>query len=368
MDPDLSFFARYPFMRGASQMVKDGGPSVDELLFDLAYERARTRGAERARSAVVSGDVPGADPATPSEALIEILSYVVARMIVSCTGDKYGARRLALAESKALSARLSKDDASAAKRVADELGIELSGNGDIDVHFTTYVQYASRFKDPTWKLVNQRLSGGFVSIEPEKLARLCEEALRLKIEAELPIEPSDDIVRAFHAPVAELKSVLEGRRLKFEGSGLKRVELSALPPCMKRILAQLQAGENAPHTARFAITSFLHTAGMDSEEIMRLFSTAPDFKEDKTRYQVEHITGKSSGTEYSPPTCATMQTWGICPLEEMDARCNHPTVTSPMGYYRWAARDVTRKQAPVQPEEKAIEATPESSPVTVSKE
>jgi len=66
---------------------------------------------------------------------------------------------------------------------------------------------------------------------------------------------------------------------------------------------------------------------------------APDFREDLTRYQVEHITGVTSGTAYSPPSCQAMQTFGIC--YDPDDTCRSrkkdgsARVTHPLNYYRF---------------------------------
>jgi DNA primase large subunit len=93
--------------------------------------------------------------------------------------------------------------------------------------------------------------------------------------------------------------------------------------------------------------SFLHAIGMDSEEIMKLFSAAPDFREDMTRYQVEHITGKTSGTEYSPPGCQAMKTYSICYNEDDWCRRERPDgsgryVNHPLSYYKWALKRKAR--------------------------
>jgi len=81
---------------------------------------------------------------------------------------------------------------------------------------------------------------------------------------------------------------------------------------MRKLLAMAQGGENVPHQGRFALTTFLHTLGMSADDIMKVFSVSPDFDPRKSRYQVEHITGVISGTEYTPPECRTMKTYGIC--------------------------------------------------------
>ena len=63
---------------------------------------------------------------------------------------------------------------------------------------------------------------------------------------------------------------------------------------------------------------------------MRLFATAPDFKESFTRYQVEHISGKTSGTQYSAPKCDTLVSTGVCPGP--NALCR--LIKHPISYYR----------------------------------
>lgn len=58
---------------------------------------------------------------------------------------------------------------------------------------------------------------------------------------------------------------------------------------------------------------------MSTDEIIDLYMVNPGFGEDITRYQTDHIRGETSPTEYSPPSCATMQSYGDC--VNMDDRC-----------------------------------------------
>jgi DNA primase large subunit len=110
------------------------------------------------------------------------------------------------------------------------------------------------------------------------------------------------------------------------------VTRDAFPPCMKDLLSELQRGLNLPHTARFALTSFLANLGYDKDKIMELYRMAPDFREELTRYQVEHITG-AGGTEYTSPSCKTMTTYGNC--YGKDKLCEY--VSHPLTYYRKAS-------------------------------
>jgi DNA primase large subunit len=74
---------------------------------------------------------------------------------------------------------------------------------------------------------------------------------------------------------------------------------------------------------------------LGNEEIYRVFGDVPDFAADVTRYQIEHITGTSSPTEYTPPECSTMKSYGICPGP--DRICL--TIKHPLSYYRIKGRE-----------------------------
>jgi DNA primase large subunit len=141
-----------------------------------------------------------------------------------------------------------------------------------------------------------------------------------------------------------------------ETSGEIRVE--AFPPCMKAIWGGIQAHVNIPHMGRFAIVTFLHKLGMDSEAILQFFAQVPDFDVNKSRYQIEHITGKiGGGTEYSSPGCSTMQTYGICPLDQRDEICLNE-IRHPLSYYRKKLRRIPPKPAAPPPAPAPKEVTP----------
>jgi DNA primase large subunit len=82
---------------------------------------------------------------------------------------------------------------------------------------------------------------------------------------------------------------------------------------------------------------------MSTNDILKVFSNAPDYQEDKTRYQVEHITGSSSSTSYKSPGCEKLRTYGICPVEKMDDLCKK--IHHPLSYYhaRWKKNKETKE-------------------------
>ena len=95
---ELSVLAKYPFLHDTKTYITENGPSVDELLEDLLYERARSIGIERLDNALKKRNVENRSLATESDCVMEILSYPLARMVVVCVGDTYFKRRYALGE------------------------------------------------------------------------------------------------------------------------------------------------------------------------------------------------------------------------------------------------------------------------------
>ena len=118
------------------------------------------------------------------------------------------------------------------------------------------------------------------------------------------------------------------------------IEESAFPPCIQALVCALTAGTNLTHAGRFSLTTFLHAIGMNVAGIAELYGRSPDFDIEKTMYQVEHITGRGgSGTEYTTPACAAMQTTGLC--VHSDKICE--TVGHPLSYYKKKKREVEKK-------------------------
>jgi DNA primase large subunit len=327
---DIVSYARYPFIPEALAYVREKGYSIDDIVSRPAYGRVRTRGKRRVLESLITQEAPKDDvPLQPEE---ELLSYPVARMLISISKDPYLIRRYAIWESKRAYGFLVNDREDILLSVGRDFSLPARVEGrDYVLHFTDYLRYAAPLRDPVWKLISRKIVNGMVYITKEAYARLIEEAIRERIHASPSTVPEPMAIQL--KPYAD-EVVLELNKLKSKmnmdvGGDVTR---EAFPPCMKYLLADLQKGVNLPHTARFALTSFLANLGYDKDQIMELYRMAPDFREDLTRYQVEHITG-AGGTEYTSPSCKTMTTYGNC--YGKDKLCEY--VNHPLTYYRRSA-------------------------------
>ncbi len=291
----------------------------------------------------------------------DLLSYPVARFIVASVGDKHLIKWFSHHEGERAKFFLHREDMDTVKDIGRELGLpenegpadmkakegkkrfpdvkrslhrERSGSetGTIWISFTDFLVSRKNISGPDWNLVNQKLVGGLVGVERKSYIRLIQERAKEKVEEGLDGHPPIPNNIRLKEMITSLKLKVEGRRKKYSPTELGKMTITRLPPCMRQILGMSQAGENIPHHARFALVTFLNAVGMSSEEIFKIFTTAPDFKEDIVRYQVEHITGGSSATSYHAPSCDTMKSGGVC--FNPDGLCGKEWLNTPLYYYK----------------------------------
>ncbi len=332
---ELITLAKFPFLKESKSYVKDNGLSVEELLDDPLYERAKFIGIERLDNAFKDKDVGNRSLATESDCIMELLSYPISRMIAVCIGDIYFKRRYALGEAVHAYKYLMSEPTSFLLNVSNEFNLDVRHSKNTNrliIYFTDYLHNTpTRYKK--WKMINRKMDKGYISITHKDLARLIQESLRFRINNELDERKCNQkIYNSFLPDIKRIQNIVSMHRKKIEAAPIGKLDINKLPPCMKDLLAAIQSGQNVPHMGRFALVAFLNSLKLDTNEILKLFSSAPDFEEERTRYQVEHITGNTSSTTYSPPGCEKMRTYGICPTEKMDDLCRFRR--HPLNYYK----------------------------------
>jgi len=319
---DLFKLAKYPFIAEAKEWVKNEKVSIDEILFDEIYERARVRGIERVRQAFERGFISNVALLNEIDCMMEIFSYPIARMIVVAIDNDYLLRRYALTEAKKAYEGLKEEEFEFIQMIAKEFDIELDGN---KIHFVDYLKYAPTW-DIKWKLVNKKLKAGYVFIRKNEVARILQEAIRKKIYNELVnLFAPPEVKKAFKDEIMEIRNKLILKQKK-EEIRKGEIKYEDFPPCMQSLISAIKSGLNVPHVGRFTIVTFLNAIGQSVDEILKLFSSSPDFNEEKTRYQIEHITGRISGTIYATPKCDTIRTWGLCNATEECRGIRHPLI------------------------------------------
>ena len=112
-------------------------------------------------------------------------------MFVSSVGDKFLTRALR-ARGVAMCERLERERSDIVEEVAYQLGVPVTTDVDesdeltVRMHFSDYLRFTSRMRSKEWKLVNTEVKDGHVTLNQVKFARVMQQALQDRIEAELP--------------------------------------------------------------------------------------------------------------------------------------------------------------------------------------
>lgn len=330
--------ARYTFTPQAASLLESLAITIEDLVdpsFREILERAKGRVEEAIKEREVSAEL--------SDPPVEYTSYPVAIMLVKALGDRFLYSRYATAEAKRASKLLEEEkDAKLLFLARESFGWRVTTNGGdgggyLLLHFTDYMRNAPRF-EPKWKLVNRVVREGYVRVTKVEAARLMESEVETMILEGLLTGDEVELPEQLGGYLRGLKRVWEENRGRIGMETLPgEVVIEAFPPCMRRAYEGLLSGRRASHMERFALTSFLINIGMEVEEIVKLFVSVSDFDEELTRYQVEHIAGLRGGrTKYTPPTCSTLRTHGLC--TEPDEICRG--VRHPLSYYRRKVKSI----------------------------
>ncbi|HJQ92729.1 MAG TPA: hypothetical protein VJ874_00415, partial [Candidatus Thermoplasmatota archaeon] len=210
-------------------------------------------------------------------------------------------------------------------------------------------------------LVLRTVDKGQVKVDRKDAIRLVQEALARRIVEELEAErgkPMPGPVQDALEPLVErLTPKLDAARESWTTGDFGPVQPDLFPPCIKEVFEALKRRENVPHHGRFALATFLNTIGWGAEQILDYLSATPNFDREKSRYQIEHVTGQKGVGAYTPPGCATMQTNGVCPLDKRDSVCF--TIKHPLSYYR---KQLRRQQWQADRDAAATPAGPQMTP------
>jgi DNA primase large subunit len=366
--PSAKELSHFPFLKKAQDHIKKSFPPLEQLLREEKGAIITNLAVRRINQALSSKRTITAHFQHRDED--EIAGYVLSRIIVSCIQDRQLYDRLARYEAERAYFFLNSETGSEADRgwnehaVLDDennsrIGRYLAAEFRIDLSkdkmpLADYVEIVSVLHEERFKLVNRRISRGFVEIQKDELLELLRERIRVILRRDLPYHVPKAICHQL-SPVGEkIKQEYQHQMLQQFGS----VEENAFPPCIQALITALTAGTNLTHAGRFALTTFVHTVGMDVPAIAQLYARSPDFDPEKTMYQVEHITGRGgSGTEYSAPACAAMRTTGLC--VHADGNCEK--INHPLSYYKYKKRDMEKMKRP-EPKAKKEEPSPSVPP------
>lgn len=315
---ELVFCVKYPFSENTKEIVKWLNFKLDSI-DNSVLERAKERVIKGIEKNIV---LPDSSSSQPRILLTEILSYPVAKILVSLTNDNLITKQYAYAESNAMRKFLSDEKEETIKKLALELGISIH---DGTVSFIDYLKNLP--KNNEYRLVNVPMKEGRVYLSKELLVGILAERFRLRLEEEL--SKKIDVPQTYKTYAMEIKKEFT-RQIPIKDINLGIVESEKFPPCIKALIQRHISGEKVPHTPRFVLATFLINVNMPIEKIVDIYRKTANFNEKKTRYYIEYSAGKrGSGVKYTSPSCDKMVDYGLC--VNKDALCEK--IKHPLSYY-----------------------------------
>jgi len=349
-----AFIAKYPFTEEAIRRLDKVGIKVEDLtkpdakdLVDRAVQflgDLLSRG-ERAREPAVN------------DAVDAVLLHFIA-MAAAAHLNPRAWRRIADAESKLFSGKLSREEPACITYIAKEFNMHVEPTGnvvygslarlfDFGVNVWDYLRTMPR-NDPYWSLGSRPLVKGYVLVRRGDLVRLVEEAVESRVMNIIrSFSEEKDIISKIIEPAKDaLANLQERTNIKYEPTNVKVTTL--YPPCIDNVIKEMKGGGNPSHMARFAYAAFMINAltdydGLSIEEAVERvvddFRPVADFNEKITRYQVEHIAGARGGrNKYLPPSCQEMNSLGLCPT---NLGCG---TRNPLQYYAKSRKTTQSRQ------------------------
>jgi DNA primase large subunit len=348
--------AKYPFFAAAREAVADAAVSLPELV--AADAPAVERGRERVERALMDGTVESESGGFPGDSAYdvqaELLSYPIARILVSLLDSEPAIEKYAAAEAATAVARVredlatddelrsvsaptvSLDDVLAEFDLADAVRPESprpasgAGSGRSPAHYWVdvgpYLRLTSPSWGPSWRLVNRALADGAVRVSREELLDALEAAVEERVREGLPFElaAGEGIAAELEDGVADLKRLLSER--SYAGPA-DVVAPDLFPPCMTNLIEKAERDVDLAPPESFALMAFLVGIGMTPDEVVA-FCADTSLDAEGIRYQTEYLKD-DRGTQYPPPTCETLANYGICHNED-----DHMQVAvDPLAYY-----------------------------------
>jgi DNA primase large subunit len=339
--------ARYPFFESAREAVDAAAVDLGEL---VAREDAPAveRAVERVTAALTEGDVGAPRRRTRTE----LLSYPVARVLVSLVDEPVVTRTYAQAEAATAVERVRADvteDADLSYGSAGEVTLSgLLAEFDLDdavrpdpnadapgddaeaylVDVTAYLRLSAALDGDTWRLNRRELADGTVPVDRDELLALLRQAIEDRVRDGLPLNVPDAIAGALANALAAVDEVLADITVVVD---IDRVVPELFPPCVGALLERARDGENLPSHSWFSLCSFCAAIGMDADDLLELLDVAEEqdpVLAQRARYGMSRVAGER-GVEYPLPSCETMDAYGDC--VNKDDLCDD--VQHPLSYY-----------------------------------
>ncbi len=320
-----AYHARYPFLDAARDAVANADVDLGSLV--RTNNAVVERGRERVIRALTEGTVES-DRHVSSRT--ELLSYPIARMLVSLLDTPGAVEKYAAVEATTARTRIDEELMTRTDRQTDQsfsletVLAELGLDGDVQrldrqkrhetvsyrVSVDRYLQFAPG--EAGWSLVQRELTAGSVFVSQSELLEILGKAIETRVLDGLPFVVPPEIAEPLRPTVREIRTQLVGIEYP---DVIDRFEPDAFPACIATLL-QRSGDDELGQVERFTLITFLSGIGQTSETIPEICG----IDDEQFVYATERLAGQA--VPFSPPSFDTMRAHGIC--EEDHSDYDHP--------------------------------------------
>lgn len=323
--------AKYPFLADAGKYLHDYGFTLEQLGTDPDLKIIREKAFARIQITVQEGKVYRDTTISDTILPTEVLSFLLAIVLLKLSGARYLVRKFAMQEARRAESILEKDLGNAAtdnqinltgKIIHDLAGIHIRKR---ETHFVIpipdYLSRAVQFHAQEWKLINRTVDSGMVYLTPHQTVRLIRQEIVGYINTKITESATPSMAPGLQGYVDEISSINAEFQPQIVKSG-------ALPPCVTHAIDTLKSGQNLSHSGRFLLATYMFAQGYQIADIVPYFKNAPDYNESITMYQLRQLSGKAGrGVKYLCQSCNKLKTLDLC---YATSDCDH--ITNPLQF------------------------------------
>lgn len=304
---DLHFAQKYPFSLIAKRVVKESNLSLDSISEEIIG---------RAKAMVLASwqEKSYRPTIVSSRELLEheVLAFPVSKILVSLSKTDLLTKRFCAMNAKRVFSSLEEEKNDVLFQLAEELGIgfDLPDNGTFFASVTVPVFLQASFTQDFMKLVNQKVSNGFVFLSRNEFCRLIAFSFENLLFSEFPLNTTSVPKKLQQAAIDLKSSFFEKQFSTLKGENLGSLKPEFFPPCLAKLYLDISAGRNLTHLERFSLATMMLSLGVSEKGVVDLYRVTPNFDEKITSYQVSRLAGHS-GKVVQAPSCRKMAEYGL---------------------------------------------------------
>lgn len=309
--------AKYPFLDEVKSYLKDSCLTLNDLGSDEIFVECARYAAVRIEHGL-DGSILKESDLISCDVNLQVFSFTLALVMLRTINSDYLIRKFALSEARRAESFIdidlvkskSKSNSIVVKIIGRLFAYEIKMDGGIMmIPISLYLTHSTQFNEPTWKLINREVHGGFVHLRTHEAVRLIRRELIALITKKIMNAPTVSLYnKEGICQYKNLEKHVIHLRERLKEFVIETNTSTDIPPCISEAIQMLEKGQNLSHSGRFMLASFLLTQSWTADDVANLFVGAPDFNRNVTKYQIQKI-----GTGgYKCPGCSKLKSQGLC--------------------------------------------------------